>query len=60
MAGRFRSLSVRCCGHARRISAERDGLRQTPGNGRVYHILFTGTDLAGATCHGEAKVGVRF
>jgi hypothetical protein len=42
------------------VRAERDGLRQTPGNGRVYHILFTGTDPAGATCHGEAKVGVRF
>jgi hypothetical protein len=42
------------------VRGERDGLRQSPGNGRVYHILFTGNDGAGGTCHGEAKVGVRF
>jgi hypothetical protein len=42
------------------VRGERDGLRQSPGNGRVYHILFTANDGAGGTCHGEAKVGVRF
>jgi len=42
------------------VRAERNGLRQAPGNGRVYHIFFSATDASGAKCTGEAKVGVRF
>ena len=29
-----------------------------PGNGRVYHIFYTVTDSAGASCEGTALVGV--
>ena len=42
------------------VRAERDGLRQAPGNGRVYHLLFTATDPHGASCQGDVRVGVRF
>lgn len=40
------------------VRAERSGTPRTPGNGRVYHIYFTGTDADGGTCTGEVKVGV--
>lgn len=36
------------------LRAERSGT----GNGRVYHVRFTATDTHGATCTGEATVGV--
>jgi len=43
------------------VRAERDGVRQNPGNGRVYHIFFTATDgHPGGSCSGEVKVGVPF
>ena len=34
------------------------GTEKTPGNGRVYHIYFTGSDGRGGSCTGEVKVGV--
>ncbi|MEW6321519.1 MAG: Ig-like domain-containing protein [Acidobacteriota bacterium] len=40
------------------VRAERSGSPRVPGNGRVYHISFTGTDNEGATCTGTVKVGV--
>src|SRR5262249_30992754 len=39
---------------AARVRAERNG----NGDGRVYHLAFTATDPAGATCSGEVKVCV--
>jgi hypothetical protein len=36
------------------VRAEREG----PGNGRVYHISFTASDVCGDTCSGEIVVGV--
>ena len=38
------------------VRAERSGTPRVPGNGRVYHIRFTATDPAGASCSGEVKV----
>jgi hypothetical protein len=40
------------------VRAERAGTAKVPGNGRVYHIGFTATDLYGAACSGEVLVGV--
>jgi Bacterial Ig domain/Bacterial Ig-like domain (group 1) len=40
------------------VRAERAGNPKTPGNGRMYHINFTGTDAQGGTCTGTVKVGV--
>ncbi len=36
------------------VRSERSG----KGDGRVYHIYFTATDTAGASCSGEVRVGV--
>jgi hypothetical protein len=36
------------------VRAERTGT----GNGRVYHIFYTATDSAGASCNGTVTVGV--
>jgi chitinase len=36
------------------LRAERSGL----GDGRVYHVSFTGSDGTGGTCAGVATVGV--
>lgn len=40
------------------VRAERIGDKKTPGDGRVYYIGFTATDVLEATCNGEVKVGV--
>jgi hypothetical protein len=40
------------------VRAERAGTPALPGNGRVYHIAFTATDPAGASCQGVATVCV--
>jgi VCBS repeat-containing protein len=40
------------------IRAERTGNKNVPGDGRMYHILFTGTDAQGGTCTGDVKVTV--
>jgi hypothetical protein len=40
------------------VRAERTGNTSIPGDGRVYHIYFTATDVEGATCTGEVRVGV--
>jgi len=40
------------------VRAERSGTPRVPGNGRVYHIQFTGSDGFGGSCTGEVKVGV--
>jgi VCBS repeat-containing protein len=40
------------------VRAERSGTPKTPGDGRVYHINFTGSDGAGGSCTGEVTVGV--
>src|SRR5258706_2876255 len=43
------------------VRSERTGQRQSPGNGRVYHIFFTANDgRPGGMCSGEVKVGVPF
>jgi hypothetical protein len=36
------------------VRAERVG----DGNGRVYHIFFTATDIHGNSCNGVVQVGV--
>ena len=41
-------------GNQVRLRAERSGL----GDGRVYHVSFTGSDGTGGTCAGVATVGV--
>lgn len=41
-----------------RVRAERAGSPRVPGDGRVYHITFLGTDADGGTCSGVVKVGV--
>lgn len=41
-----------------RVRSERSGTPSVPGNGRVYHIFYTVTDSAGASCEGTALVGV--
>jgi VCBS repeat-containing protein len=41
-----------------RLRAERSGTARAPGNGRVYHVSFTATDSAGASCSGTVRVGV--
>lgn len=40
------------------VRAERTGSKQVPGDGRVYHIGFTATDPAGASCSGTVTVCV--
>jgi VCBS repeat-containing protein len=40
------------------VRAERSGAKRTPGDGRMYHIFFTGTDAEGGECTGTVKVGV--
>jgi PKD repeat protein len=40
------------------VRAERSGTPKVPGNGRVYHIFYTATDSAGASCTGKVLVGV--
>ena len=40
------------------VRAERIGTKQVPGNGRVYHIMFTADDGNGGLCSGEVFVGV--
>jgi hypothetical protein len=40
------------------VRAERAGTPRVPGNGRVYHIFYTGSDGQGGTCAGEVTVGV--
>jgi cysteine-rich repeat protein len=40
------------------VRAERDGTPTAPGDGRVYHIAFTGRDPSGAACSGVATVCV--
>ena len=40
------------------VRAERAGTRNIPGDGRVYHIVFTATDASGASCQGVATVCV--
>jgi hypothetical protein len=40
------------------VRAERSGTPRVPGNGRVYHIQFTGSDGHGGSCTGEVRVGV--
>lgn len=40
------------------VRAERSGTKKVPGNGRVYHIVFTADDGRGMTCSGEVLVGV--
>jgi Bacterial Ig domain len=42
------------------VRGERNGTRQAPGNGRVYHILFTADDGRGGVCSADLRVGVRF
>ena len=39
------------------VRSERSGTPKVPGNGRVYHIQFTGSDGT-LSCKGEVKVGV--
>jgi cysteine-rich repeat protein len=41
-----------------KVRAERAGSPHVPGNGRVYHIAFTGTDPQGAVCQGTVRVCV--
>jgi hypothetical protein len=40
------------------VRAERMGNPKQPGNGRVYTITWTATDIAGATCTATTRVGV--
>ncbi len=40
------------------LRAERSGTKETPGNGRVYHVGFTADDGIGGTCNGLINVGV--
>jgi streptogramin lyase len=40
------------------VRAERTGDVNIPGNGRVYHIGFTATDVYGGSCSGSLAVGV--
>ena len=40
------------------VRSERNGNKKTPGDGRVYHIAFTATDTAGASCTGIVNVCV--
>lgn len=40
------------------VRAERNGNPETSGDGRVYHISFTATDPAGASCSGVVNVCV--
>lgn len=40
------------------VRAERSGSKTVPGNGRVYHIDFTATDVHGESCSGELLVEV--
>lgn len=40
------------------VRAERTGSKQVPGDGRVYHVGFTATDGAGASCSGTVTVCV--
>jgi hypothetical protein len=40
------------------VRAERSGSWGSPGNGRVYHILFTADDAHGGTCSGRVLVAV--
>lgn len=40
------------------VRAERTGTNKVPGDGRVYHILFSGDDGRGGSCSGEVLVGV--
>ena len=40
------------------LRAERSGTKNTPGNGRMYHIEFTADDGIGGTCNGLINVGV--
>jgi hypothetical protein len=42
------------------VRTERNGTAQAPGNGRVYHVLFTAEDGHGGVCTGDLKVGVRY
>lgn len=41
-----------------KVRAERSGTKKVPGNGRVYHIMFTADDGKGGTCEGLVKVCV--
>jgi hypothetical protein len=41
-----------------RVRAERIGDPKKPGNGRVYYISYTATDVAGASCTGVITAGV--
>jgi cysteine-rich repeat protein len=41
-----------------KVRAERAGSPHAPGNGRVYHIGFTGSDAHGASCQGTVRVCV--
>jgi hypothetical protein len=41
-----------------KVRAERSGTKKVPGNGRVYHIVFTADDGNGGTCEGLVKVCV--
>jgi len=40
------------------VRAERIGTKKVPGNGRVYHIMFTADDGNGGLCSGEVLVGI--
>ena len=41
------------------VRAERSGTRVQPGNGRVYHVFFTGDDgHPGGVCQGDVKIQV--
>ncbi|PJE64255.1 MAG: hypothetical protein COU90_03720 [Candidatus Ryanbacteria bacterium CG10_big_fil_rev_8_21_14_0_10_43_42] len=40
------------------VRAERNGNKNTPGDGRVYHIFFDADDGNGGTCSGEVTVCV--
>jgi hypothetical protein len=40
------------------VRAERSGSKKVPGDGRVYHISFTGDDGEGGTCSGTTTIGV--
>jgi cysteine-rich repeat protein len=45
-------------GPTARIRVERSGTKKVPGNGRFYHIFFTGDDGAGGRCSGKVRVAV--
>jgi streptogramin lyase len=40
------------------VRAERSGTNKVPGNGRAYHIYFSGVDPYGYSCEGQTVVGV--